>query len=399
MSSALMDTYARLDVSFTHGEGCHLFDANGTAYFDAIAGIGVNALGHAHPAVTAAIAEQAGKLIHTSNLYQVGLQSKLAERLADIAGIERCFFGNSGAEANEAAIKLARLRAHQKGISNPAIVVMEHSFHGRTMATLTATGNRKIQAGFEPLVSGFVRAPFNDVEAIRKIAENNAEVVAILVEPVQGEGGINVPTDDYLTSLRQICDEQDWLLMLDEVQSGNCRSGSWYACQGYGVTPDVITTAKALANGVPIGVCMARGEAAQVLGRGNHGSTYGGNPLACAAALTVLETMEKEQLAARAAELGAHIVAGFQAQIGDLGCVRDIRGRGLMLGIELDTDCGELVADALADKLLINVTAGNTIRLLPPLIMSDAQAGELVERVSTLVRNYDARRQPAAASA
>ena len=398
MSSALMDTYARLDVTFTHGEACRLFDEQGAAYFDAIAGIGVNSLGHAHPAVTAAIAEQAGKLLHTSNLYHIERQVELAGRLTKTAAMERCFFGNSGAEANEAAIKLARLRGHRHGIANPTIVVMEQAFHGRTMATLTATDNRKIQAGFEPLVSGFVRAPFNDVEAVRKIAKNNAEVVAILVEPIQGEGGVNVPADNYLAALRDICDARDWLLMLDEVQSGNCRTGTWFACQGYGVQPDVITTAKALANGVPIGVCMARGDAARILGRGNHGSTYGGNPLACAAALAVMEVMHGKQLAQRADDLGGRLLDGFGERLGRLPGVVDIRGRGLMLGIQLDRDCGELVRQALAEKLLINVTAGNTVRLLPPLIMSESDADELVDRLSTLVAAFLGGSLPSAAT-
>lgn len=389
MSSAIMETYGRLDVSFTHGEGCYLYDTAGDAYFDAIAGIGVNALGHAHPAVTRAISEQAGKLIHTSNLYHIQLQAELAERLAALAGIERCFFSNSGAEANEAAIKLARLHGHQRDIANPSIVVMENSFHGRTMATLTATGNRKIQAGFEPLVSGFVRAPFDNIEALATIAENNADVVAVLVEPIQGEGGVNVPADGYLRELRKLCDQHGWLMMLDEVQSGNCRSGHWYACLGEDVVPDVITTAKALANGVPIGVCMATGAAATVLGPGNHGSTYGGNPLACAAALAVLDTMEKEQLAARAGELGERIRQRIAAAVGELETVSDIRGRGLMIGIELSHPCGELVQRALDNKLLINVTAGNTIRLLPPLIMSDEQADTLADDVCALIAAFE----------
>ena len=390
MSSALMNTYSRLDVSFTHGVGCHLFDNRGNRYLDGVSGVGVNSLGHAHPAVTAAIAEQAGRLIHTSNLYHIELQARLAERLAAVADMERCFFGNSGAEANEAAIKLARLRGHQRGVNNPAIVVMEGSFHGRTMATLSATGNRKIQAGFEPLVSGFVRAPFNDVAAVGKIAENNGDVVAVLVEPIQGEGGVIIPAAGYLAELRNICDRQGWLLMLDEVQSGNCRSGHWYACQGEGVQADVITTAKALANGVPIGVCMARGEAADVLTPGNHGSTYGGNPLACAAALAVIDTMEKEQLAHRAAVLGERIRERMGNAIGTLPAVGEIRGRGLMIGVELTEPCAELAGRALHKGLLINVTAGNTIRLLPPLVMSDAEADQLADGVAELVTEFNA---------
>ena len=388
MSSAIMDTYARLAVSFTRGEGCYLFDTAGERYFDAIAGIGVNALGHAHPAVTAAISAQAGKLIHTSNLYHIELQEKLASKLTEVAGIDACFFGNSGAEANEAAIKLARLYGHQRGIDNPAIIVMEHSFHGRTMATLTATGNRKIQAGFEPLVSGFVRAPYNDIDAVEKIAENNADVVAILLEPIQGEGGVNVPGAGYLSGLRALCDQRDWLLLLDEVQSGNCRTGNWFACQAEPVKPDVITTAKALANGVPIGVCMASGPAATVLQQGNHGSTYGGNPLACAAALAVIETMQREDLATRAATLGNQLQQRLRELLKSQALVADIRGRGLMIGIELTAPCCKLVGKALAKKLLINVAAGNTIRLLPPLIMTDRQADKLAADVAQLIHEF-----------
>ncbi|MEP5765062.1 MAG: aspartate aminotransferase family protein [Halieaceae bacterium] len=399
MSSALMETYKRLDLVFSHGEGSYLVSADGKRYLDAIAGIGVNSLGHAHPAVTAAVSEQAGKLIHTSNLYHIELQQRLAERLTGLAGMERCFFGNSGAEANEAAIKLARLHGHRKGVQNPNIIVMERAFHGRTMATLTATGNRKIQAGFEPLVSGFVRAPYNDIPAVQTIADNNPDVVAILLEPIQGEGGVNVPDAGYLQALRDICDQRGWLLMLDEVQSGNCRTGSWYACQGDKVVPDVITTAKALANGVPIGVCMASGAAASVFTPGNHGSTYGGNPLACAAALAVIETMEAEGIAARAASLGDHIQARFRQGLGQLDGVKDIRGRGLMLGIELDRPCAELVALGVEQGLLINVTAGNTIRLLPPLNLSDAESDQLVNGICQLVKSFllDSQQQTASA--
>jgi acetylornithine/N-succinyldiaminopimelate aminotransferase len=396
-SPALMNTYGRLPISFTHGDGVYLYDTEGRRYFDAIAGIGVNALGHSHPAVTAAITEQAGKLIHTSNLYHIELQRQLANKLCEVAGMDNCFFGNSGAEANEAAIKLARLYGHGKDIKSPAIIVMENSFHGRTMATLSATGNRKIQAGFEPLVQGFVRAPYSDIEALENIAENNADVVAILVEPIQGEGGVNVPHDGYLRELRELCDRQGWLLMLDEVQSGNCRSGHWFACQREAVRPDVITTAKALANGVPIGACLASGDAATVFTQGNHGSTYGGNPLACAAALAVIDTMQQQQLAQRAGELGARMLASLGEQLGDLDMVTDIRGRGLMLGIELAIPCGKLVELAIQRGFLINVTAGNTVRLLPPLIMDDQQASELSETVITLIQEFAAANSPCTA--
>jgi acetylornithine aminotransferase len=383
-----MDTYKRLDISFTHGEGAWLVDSVGRRYLDAIAGIGVNSLGHAHPAVTEAVSRQAGKLIHTSNLYRVDLQEELGQRLADVSGMSRSFIGNSGAEANEAAIKLARLHGHRRDIRNPGIVVMEHAFHGRTMATLSATGNRKIQAGFEPLVAGFTRAPYGDADAVRKIADNNQNVCAVLVEPIQGEGGVRIPPSGYLAELRAICDELGWLLMLDEVQCGNCRTGTWYACQGEGVTPDVITTAKALANGVPIGACMAAGAAAEVFQAGHHGSTYGGNPLACAAALAVINTMEADGLAGRASRLGEAILDGFRSRLGDLPGVIDIRGRGLMLGIELERPCGELVAEGIREGLLFNVTAEKVIRMLPPLILSDAEAERLVDGVSGLVERF-----------
>lgn len=398
-SSALMDTYGRLPVSFTHGDGVYLFDNEGRRYFDAIAGIGVNSLGHNHPAVTAAIREQAGKLIHTSNLYHIELQGQLAQALCGVADMDTCFFGNSGAEANEAAIKLARLYGRGQGVQNPAIIVMENSFHGRTMATLSATGNRKIQAGFEPLLQGFVRAPYSDIAALENIAENNADVVAVLVEPIQGEAGVRVPHDGYLRELRELCTRQGWLLMLDEVQSGNCRSGNWFACQGEAVRPDVITTAKALANGVPIGVCMASGKAATVFAKGNHGSTYGGNPLACAAALAVINTMQEQQLAQRTATVGSHMLASFSERLGKLEQVVDIRGRGLMMGIELALPCAELVGQALQRGFLINVAAGNTVRLLPPLIMDDKQVNELIDAVVILISDFVAAHSPRAASA
>jgi acetylornithine/N-succinyldiaminopimelate aminotransferase len=399
VSSPVMETYGRLPVTFTHGDGPYLFDTDGKRYFDAICGIGVNGLGHNHPAVTAAITEQAGKLIHTSNLYHIELQQQLATKLTALAGMDNVFFGNSGAEANEAAIKLARLYGHQKGVKQPAIVVMENAFHGRTMATLSATGNRKIQAGFEPLVQGFIRAPFGDMEALNSIAEHNADVVAILVEPVQGEGGVNVPYSGYLRDLRDLCDQQGWLLMLDEVQSGNCRSGHFYACQGENVTPDVLATAKALANGVPIGACLASGPAAEVFAKGNHGSTYGGNPLACAAALATLNTMEEQQLADRAATMGAAILEQLSTNLLSLPGVVDVRGRGLLVGIELAKDCGELVTMAMEQNYLINVTTGKTLRLLPPLIMDDSQCQQLIDTISNLVNDYAGSRAPRAASA
>ena len=384
--SALMETYARLPITFSHGEGVYLVDTDGRRYLDGIAGIGVNALGHAHPAVTKAIADQAAKLIHTSNLYRVEAQEQLAQRLTEIAGMDACFFGNSGAEANEAAIKLARLFGHQKNISKPTIVVLEDAFHGRTLATLTATGNRKIQAGFEPLIAGFTRAPLNDIEAINQIANNNPDVVAVLVEPIQGEGGVNPADAQYLKALREVCDTQGWLLMFDEVQTGNGRTGTYFAYQGLGITPDIVTTAKGLGNGFPIGVCLARGAAAAVFSAGNHGSTYGGNPLACATAMAVVNTITDQALPANATAMGQVIRNEIESALGDNPALVEIRGKGLMIGIQLDRDCPELVGKALSRGLLINVTAGNTIRLLPPLIINAQEAQQLGRGVVDLIR-------------
>ena len=383
--SALMPTYARLPVTFSHGEGVYLFDTEGRRYLDGISGIGVNGLGHAHPGVTAAIREQADKLVHTSNLYGIEPQEQLAQRLAEVSGMERCFFGNSGAEANEAAIKIARLHGHNKGVEKPAIIVLEGAFHGRTLATLSATGNRKIQTGFGPLVPGFVRAPRNDLEAIRQIAANNPDVVAFLAEPIQGEGGINELDEEYLQAVREICDEQGWLMMLDEVQTGNGRTGTWFAYQGMGFTPDVVTTAKGLGNGVPIGACLARGDAAEVFCAGHHGSTYGGNPLVCSAALAVIDAIAGEETLAHVTRMGALIRQVIAREVGDSGRLVESRGRGLMLGFQLDRDCPELVQRALDNGLLINVTAGNTVRLLPPLIISEDEATELAEGVANLI--------------
>jgi acetylornithine aminotransferase len=385
--AALMDTYARLPVAFSHGEGAYLFDEKGNKYLDALAGLAVTGLGHAHPKVTQAISRQAGRLMHTSNLYQVTLQESLAKRLTEMAGMDRAFLCNSGAEANECAIKIARLYGHGRDINKPHVIAMEGSFHGRTMATLTATGNRKVQAGFEPLLSGFVRAPYNDVRAIETIAENNNEVVAILVEPIIGEGGILVPDDGYLPALRRICDSKGWLLMLDEVQTGNGRTGRYFAYQHLGILPDVVTTAKGLANGLPMGACLARGIAAETLKPGNHGSTFGGNPLACAAAHAVLDALVDDHLIERAGVLGDRMLNGFRKALAGDNHVVDIRGKGLMIGIELDAPQPNLVKTALASGLLINVTHDTVIRLLPPLILTDAQADEIVERVVALIKD------------
>ncbi|NEX16927.1 MAG: aspartate aminotransferase family protein [Halochromatium sp.] len=394
-----MATYKRLPVAFAHGEGAWLWDTEGRRYLDALAGIAVCGLGHSHPAVRAAVCDQAATLIHTSNLYQVPQQAELGARLCGAAGMDRVFFGNSGAEANEAAIKLARLYANQRGIANPAILVMENAFHGRTLATLTATGNRKAQAGFEPLVQGFVRVPYNDIDAIETVAENRPNIVAVLVEPIQGEGGIVIPAEDYLPRLRTLCDRHGWLLMVDEIQTGMGRTGRLFAHQWSGIKPDVMTLAKGLANGIPIGACLASGAAADVLGPGSHGSTFGGNPLACRAALAVLDSLEQEGLPARATELGERLLDGFRSRLNGIAGVRDIRGRGLMIGIELDRPCPELVSDALARGLLINVTAGSLVRLLPPLILDDDQAIEILDTLSALILTFLSADADAAAAA
>ncbi len=384
----LMTTYAPLDVCFERGEGVYLFDDKGEKYLDALAGIAVCGLGHAHPAVTKAIQNQAENLIHTSNLYCIQNQKKLANQLCEVSNMERVFFSNSGAEANEAAIKLARLYGNQQNIENPSIIVTDGSFHGRTLATLSATGNRKVHAGFEPLVQGFTRAPFNDIEAIKAIAQNSTNTVAVLVEPIQGEGGINLADENYLIELRAICDENNWLLMLDEIQTGMGRTGKWFAFQHSNIMPDVMTLAKGLGNGVPIGACLAYGKAAELFQPGNHGSTFGGNPLTSAAASAVVETITQDNLCARADELGKRMLDGFTAQLDDLAEIKSIRGKGLLLGIELDRDCPELVKLALEKNCLINVTAGRVVRLLPPLILSDEQADTIVDLVSQLIKDF-----------
>jgi acetylornithine aminotransferase len=383
-----MNTYARLPVAFTRGEGVWLWDEQGKRYLDAVAGVAVNGLGHAHPKLAQAICAQAKTLIHTSNLYQIPKQEQLGTKLAQLAGMDKVFLCNSGAEANEAAIKLARLYGHNKGIDSPAIIVMEKSFHGRTMATLTATGNRKVQAGFEPLVSGFVRVPYNDIASINQIAEHNKNVVAILVEPVQGEGGIQIPQPAYLQELRRICDSHGWLLMLDEVQTGIGRTGSLFAFQQTGITPDVMALAKGLGSGFPIGACLAKGIAAEVFKPGNHGSTFGGNPLACAAALATLEAVEEQNLCQQAAEIGAFIRDGLNKQLASTAGVVQIRGAGLMIGVELDRPCGDLVKLALELGLIINVTADSVVRLLPPLVMKRDEAQQVVDMLAPLIKDF-----------
>ena len=385
-TQAIMPTYGRLDVEFIKGEGCWLIDKDGRRYLDALSGLGVVALGHAHPAIADAITAQGGALLHTSNLYRIPNQERLADRLAALSGMENMFFSNTGAEACECAIKIARLYGHQKGIAEPAIIVADNAFHGRTMATLTATGNRKVQAGFEPLVSGFVRVPFNDLESIRQAATHNQNIVAVFIEPIQGEGGIQVADQAYLQGLRALCDDQDWLLMIDEVQSGNGRTGQFFSYQHADILPDVVTTAKGLANGVPIGVCLAANQAARVLGPGNHGSTFGGNPLSCAAAHAVLDVFEREQIVSRAASMGQYLRDKLTSALQGVNGVKEIRGQGLMIGIELEVDCAELVGQALDEGLLINVTAGSVVRLLPPLILSEEEADQISEVLGRLIK-------------
>ena len=385
-----MNTYLRQPVTFVKGEGVWLWDNQGEKYLDALAGVAVNGLGHAHPKLVKAISEQAGKLIHVSNIYQIAEQAALADKLCEISAMDKVFFCNSGCEANEAAIKLARLYGHNKGIENPEIIVMDKSFHGRTMATLSATGSRKVQAGFEPLVSGFVRVPYDDVEAVKQVATRKNNVVAILVEPVQGEGGINIPKDaaGYLEALREICDANGWLLMLDEVQTGIGRTGTWFAFQHTSIKPDVMTLAKGLGSGVPIGACVARGVAADVFTYGKHGSTFGGNPLATAAGLATLKIIEEEHLRENAEKIGNIMRESFLAELKTTQGVVTVRNAGLMIGIELDRPCGDLVKMALEDHLLINVTAEKVVRLLPPLIMNEAEAQILVSRPSALLKAF-----------
>jgi acetylornithine/N-succinyldiaminopimelate aminotransferase len=390
MTTHLMNTYARQPVTFVRGEGVWLWDTEGNQYLDALSGVAVNGLGHAHPRLVKAIIEQAAKLIHVSNIYHIAEQAALADKVCEISGMDKVFFCNSGCEANEASIKLARLYGHQKGIESPEIIVMEQSFHGRTMATLSATGNRKAQAGFEPLVSGFVRVPSDDIEAVKQVASRKNNVVAILVEPVQGEGGINIPKDTsaFLDTLREICDANDWLLMVDEVQTGIGRTGKWFAFQHSNIMPDVMSLAKGLGSGVPIGACVAKGKAAEVFTYGKHGSTFGGNPLASAAGLATLDAIETELLRENAIDIGRYINEGFKAALADTQALVAVRNAGLMIGIELDRPCAELVKLALAEKLLINVTAEKVIRLLPPLIMNQSEADILVQRLANVIKKF-----------
>lgn len=384
----LMNTYNRLPVTFVKGQGATLWDTEGKTYLDALTGVAVCGLGHAQPDIAQAICEQAQTLIHTSNIYGIAWQEKLADRLCELSGMEKVFFCNSGAEANEAAIKLARLHAHRKGIADPHIVVMESSFHGRTLATLSATGNRKVQAGFEPLVSGFVRVPYGDLETLRQVGNHDRNIVAVLVEPVQGEGGVRVPPASYLQGIRELCDQHGWLMMVDEVQTGIGRTGEWFGFQHAGIRPDVMSLAKGLGNGVPVGACLAAGAAAEVFAPGTHGSTFGGNPLVCRVAHTVLEVIERDGLLARAQALGERVRDGLATRLAGEAGVVEVRGLGLMIGVQLDRPCADLVKVALARGLLINVTADSVIRLLPALVMSDEQADALVDGVAGLVTEF-----------
>lgn len=389
MTNTVMPTYGRLDIAFTEGKGAWLTDTNGEQYLDALSGIAVCNLGHAHPAITEAISDQASKLVHTSNIYNIPLQQKLADKLTQLSAMEQVFFCNSGAEANEAAIKIARKYGHSKGIDKPVIIVMDGSFHGRTMATLSATGNAKIHAGFEPLVPGFVRVPYNDFEALRMAVGHWPEAVAVMVEPVQGEGGVKVPDSDYLTAVRALCTQRQLLMMVDEIQTGMGRTGEWFAFQhSENLLPDVMTLAKGLGNGMPIGACLVAGLAANVLTAGNHGSTFGGNPLACRVALTVIDTLDKQNVFANVKQLNKQIVLGFKQKLAKIQGVKEIRSAGFMFGIELDVPCAELVKKALDKHILINVTADNIIRLLPPLVLSASEANEMVASVSDLVIEF-----------
>ena len=388
LSSHQMNTYKPLDVAFSRGEGAWLYTTGGKKVLDALAGIAVSGLGHAHPKLVKCIAEQAGRIIHTSNLVDIPEQAALADKLCALANMDNVFFGNSGAEANECAIKLARLYGHQRGVASPQIIVMEHAWHGRTLATLAATGSRKAQAGFEPLVGGFIRVPYNDFEAVRAIATHNKDVVAVLAEVLQGEAGIVEARADYLRQLRELCTQKEWFLMIDEVQSGIGRTGKWFAHQWAGITPDVMPLAKGLGSGVPIGACLARGVAAKVFKPGNHGTTFGGGPLVSVAALRTLEIMEEEGLLANATKMGAIVKNGFSQALQGVAGVKEVRGAGLMLGIELDRPCTAIVQLALDAGIFTNVTQENVIRLLPPLIINESEAREIVARLAPVIKAF-----------
>ncbi|CZH12565.1 TPA: acetylornithine/succinylornithine family transaminase [Legionella pneumophila subsp. pneumophila] len=385
---SLITSYSPMPVTFTHGEGVWLYDEQGKKYLDGLSGIAVCGLGHAHPDVTRTIQEQAARLIHTSNVFHIKEQELLAAKLTSMARMEQVFFANSGAEANEAAIKLTRLFGHKKGIETPSIIVMEKAFHGRTMATLTASGSRKVQAGFEPLVPGFIRAPFNDLDAIHTIAANREDVVAVMVEPIQGEGGIYPAEEGYLRALANLCEQNDWMLIFDEIQTGNGRTGKLYSCMHYDIQPDILTTAKGLGNGMPIGACLMSKRAKDLFKPGNHGSTFGGNPLACATALTVLEVIERDKLCERVTKNSALLMDKLISNLGEHPHVKAIRGKGYMIGIELDRPANDMRVLGLENQVLFNITAETVVRLLPPLIISEDEIDELVNRITRTINQF-----------
>lgn len=388
MPSPLIQTYQPLPIHFTHGKGCWLFGNDGNTYLDALGGIAVCGLGHAHPEITQAICEQAQRLIHVSNLFEIPEQLALAEKLIQVSGMEQVFISNTGAEANEAALKLTRLFAHQKNIAHPHIIAMEKSFHGRTLATLSASGSPKTRAGYEPYVPGFLHVPFNDFSAIEKYAAQNSNIVAIIVEPIQGEGGIRPAEKDYLIKLRQLCDENNWLLIIDEVQTGNGRTGKWYAYQHHPIKPDILTTAKALGNGIPIAACLVRDKAMNLFKPGNHGSTLGGNPFACKVALTVLNTLEKLNAINNAAEMGNYLLQGLRKALSHRSYIKEIRGQGLLIGIELDHPCRDLLHHGLKQRILFSVTAESVIRLAPALIITQDEADQIIQRLVASIDSY-----------
>jgi acetylornithine/N-succinyldiaminopimelate aminotransferase len=384
----VMQTYGRLPMALSHGRGCWVWDTDGKKYLDGLGGIAVNTLGHAHPKLVPALQEQIGRLIHTSNYYAAPMQEKLAAKLCELSGLSKVFFCNSGLEANEGALKIARKYGHDKGVDRPEIIVYEKAFHGRSIATLSATGNPKVQAGFGPLVEGFVRVPLNDVAAIELVARSNPNVVAVFLEVIQGEGGINPSTIDYLQAVRRVCDERGWLLMLDEVQCGIGRTGKWFAHQWAGIRPDVMPLAKGLGSGVPVGAVVCGPKAADVLGPGNHGTTFGGNPLAMRAGIETLRIMEEDKLLENAATVGAALRAGLLRELEGVAGFVEVRGQGLMLGIELEHPCGELLGRAAAAGLMISVTAERVIRLVPPLILSLAEADQIVAILCPLIKDF-----------
>ncbi len=394
-SPHVMNTYGRLPIALSHGQGCRVWDVNGKCYLDALGGIAVNTLGHNHPKLVPALQDQIGKLIHTSNYYHVPLQETLAAKLVELSGLENVFFCSTGLEANEAALKLARKFGHDKGIEKPEVVVYEKAFHGRSIATLSATGNPKVQAGFGPLVEGFIRVPVNDIAAIKAATANNPNVVAVFFEAIQGEGGVNPMNDDYMQQMRTLCDERDWLLMIDEVQCGMGRTGKWFAHQWSGIKPDVMPLAKGLGSGVPIGAVVCGPKAAHIFQPGNHGSTFGGNPLAMRAGVETIRIMESDGLIANAVKVGEHFKAVLARELAGKKGVRDIRGRGLMLGIELTVPCGELLKRAADNGLLISVTADTVIRMVPSLIMTTAEADEVIAILVPLIKQLLKEKIPA----